>query len=311
LLEAWVCCYGMARGAPCPAEVAKTIGGRSGHNEVGGSSTKTRDNTRESYHKEEKMKKTLLIMLAVGLTVCLAGSAPSVMADGTTTVCVGNIPLDGIAGGTEHGLCSTDPEEQDQWHFVINGLRPRDAAPAEITAVFLKAGTVQIPQTRLLGPSAVGTAHYTLKGRLLDDTLLNAYAHLSDGTSYRRFVLSHAPCGSEGFDFSISLDPDSHSIMRPLWQRPTVSVSTNAKLELILGETQPVTLAVSNAPVPVTFPDGNICSPDPDHGCSITVVFDVDHNAPVGGFHVTFTATGGGKTRSAVFRLTIDGEMQP
>lgn len=115
------------------------------------------------------------------------------------------------------------------------------------------------------------------------------------------------------FDFSISLDPDSGMVVKPLEPGETASVSTDAKLELILGETQPVTIAVSNAPagVTVTFPDGNICSPDPDHGCSITVVFDVDHSAPVGGFYVTFTATGGGMTRSAVFRLTIEGPMKP
>ena len=187
------------------------------------------------------MKKTLLIILALGLAVSLVGSAPSIMADGNTTVCVGNIPLDGVTGGTDHEFCSSDPEEQDQWHVVLNGLNPRDAAPTEITAVFQKAGTVSIALTRLLGPNNAGTAHYTLKGQLLDDTLLGACAQLADGTSYRRFVLSHAPCGAASLCATLSPTTRQYDLANPASQTTTITWNSASSITSITDNTGTLT----------------------------------------------------------------------
>jgi len=124
--------------------------------------------------------------------------------------------------------------------------------------------------------------------------------------------LSHAPCGSAEFDFCISLDPDSGRVCRPnpiIDPEGTCSVSTDARIELVSGETQPVTISVANEEIPsgvyVSFPGGNSCSPDPDHGCSITITFNVDDSAGLSVFYITVTATGGGKTRSETFSLEI------
>ena len=56
----------------------------------------------------------------------------------------------------------------------------------------------------------------------------------------------------------------------------------------------------------ITFPDGNICSPDPDSGCSVTVKFIIDNTvSTTGGHPITITGDGGEQTHSATFTLMI------
>jgi hypothetical protein len=137
------------------------------------------------------MKRILFIMLAMVLVIGLTVPTLLVAANGTTTIYVRNIPPGGVTGGTNHTFCSPDPEKQDEWHFILNQVKPPSAIPAEMTAVFQGAGTVIIPLEKITGTAA----HYTLEGVYLDDTLLSGYAELDSGATYKNFVLSHAPCG--------------------------------------------------------------------------------------------------------------------
>lgn len=143
------------------------------------------------------MKKIFIVLLAMVLAIGMLLPAAAVMAVpplrlGPGTIDVGNIPAGGVTGG-DNDFCSTNPEEWDEWHFVIVDLDPTTSAPASITAVFQTAGSVSVPWEKTTG----GTAHYRLEGQYLTDTLLSASAVLVDATC-SNFNLSHAPCSDDG-----------------------------------------------------------------------------------------------------------------
>ncbi len=142
----------------------------------------------------------VMLVLAVGVAASTVGCpmsddwegdlAVAIMSNnGTHTICVENIG-DGVTGG-DPAFCK--PAKPDEWHFVLNGLNPKDAAPGQMTAVFAE-GTVVIGLAELVGGPASGVAHYRLGG-YLNATLLGGYAELSVNATYLVFVLSHAPCG--------------------------------------------------------------------------------------------------------------------
>ncbi len=140
----------------------------------------------------------LVLVLALGLVMPLAGCGVLGIADQTVMTTAGpgridvdNIPGGGVTGGTDHGFC--EPEEPDEWHFVINDLDPEEAAPAYMTAVFAVEGEVSIPLEKITGG---GVAHYTLEG-YLDATLVGGYAYLEQQVTYNGFILSHAPCDDD------------------------------------------------------------------------------------------------------------------
>jgi len=137
----------------------------------------------------------LALVLALGLVIPLAGCGvlgiggqTAMTTAGPGRIDVDNIPDGGVTGGTDHGFC--DPGEPYEWHFVINNLDPKEAAPAYMTAVFAVEGEVDIPLEKV---TPEGVAHYTLEG-YLDATLVGAYAYLEEQVTYNRFNLSHAPC---------------------------------------------------------------------------------------------------------------------
>ena len=140
----------------------------------------------------------LVLVLALGLVITLAGCGVLGIGDQTAMTTAGpgdidvdNIPGGGVTGGTDHGFC--DPGEPDEWHFVINKLDPKEAAPAYMTAVFAAEDAVGIPLEKV---TPGGVAHYTLGG-YLDATLVGAYAYLEQQVTYNRFNLSHAPCDGD------------------------------------------------------------------------------------------------------------------
>jgi uncharacterized repeat protein (TIGR02543 family) len=140
----------------------------------------------------------LALLLALGLAVGLGGCPaadesaddPALIAlsdEGTTTIYVDN--GHGVTGGTEHGFCSEDSEEWEEWHFVLVGLNSTGAIPAQMTVVFAD-GAVDIGLEVFTGI----VAHYRLPG-YLTATLVNAYADVVGYEGHIRFNLSHAPCG--------------------------------------------------------------------------------------------------------------------
>jgi hypothetical protein len=149
------------------------------------------------------MKKRLFALLVLALTLALAvplvGCDSEDLTDGlsqavtliTRTITVDNVPPS-VTGGTDHEFCSEDPEEWDQWHFVITDLDPTEATPEYMTAVLDGVGGIVISLEKV---TPGGVAHYRLEGEYLDATLLEGYAELDEAATYNRFNLSHAPCG--------------------------------------------------------------------------------------------------------------------
>jgi hypothetical protein len=145
----------------------------------------------------------LVLVLALGLVIPHVGCGVQDIGDQTAMTTAGpgridvdNIPGGGVTGGTDHDFCEAG--EPYEWHFLINGLDPKEAAPAYMTAVFAVEGEVSIPLETVTGG---GVAHYTVAG-YLDATLVGAYAYLEEPVTYNGFILSHAPCDDDCGDDS-------------------------------------------------------------------------------------------------------------
>jgi hypothetical protein len=143
------------------------------------------------------MKRIVAILLTlitiIGLmvpTIVFAGDNTCVTVD--TQINVGNLPADGVIGGTNHGFCELGKE--NEWHFIINGLDPKANYPTSVTAKFQTAGIVTVPWIKTEGNDTNGTAHYALTNLYLTDKLVDAWAILPANTCYTNFNLSHAPC---------------------------------------------------------------------------------------------------------------------
>jgi hypothetical protein len=107
-----------------------------------------------------------------------------------TVIHLDNLPASGVIGQVTPGWCSGEPGEEDEWHFIINGLNPTSNYPAEVTVVFQTAGVKTASFEKMSGP----VAHYRIEGQYLTDKLTDAYATLPTNTCYNKFNLSHAPC---------------------------------------------------------------------------------------------------------------------
>ncbi len=132
-------------------------------------------------------------------------------------------------------------------------------------------------------------------------TITGTGAGKTHSTIYR-LTVTPSDAGA-GFDFSISVSPGSGSVAagKALTNAGTVT------LTLLSGTTQSVTLSLTGLPPSVGVDDltGKSCSPT----CSITFGIGTFAGAQTGTYTLTITGTGGGKTHSANYALSVAGSI--
>jgi hypothetical protein len=107
------------------------------------------------------------------------------------------------------------------------------------------------------------------------------------------------------FDFSVSVDPASGSVVQGGTQTATVTVT------LLSGSTQPVTLSTA---LPVPPPTGisvvlSTVTGNPTFTSTLTM--STTTSIPTGTYTITVTGTGGGLTRSGTYKLTVTSAPPP
>jgi hypothetical protein len=98
------------------------------------------------------------------------------------------------------------------------------------------------------------------------------------------------------FDFSVNVNPQGGTIMQG------GNLQTSVSLALLRGSPEQITLSTSGGP------DGVTCVFSPQTGtpdCTSTLTINVPESVPTDAYSLTVTATGGGKTYSSTYTLSV------